>query len=106
MKRYQVIVSPRTHQQILSYAQHIAEASGSVTTAERWVDKMYETIARLDYFPHRYGLAEEDAHRDNVIHRQIIGNYLALYSIDDDARVVSVIGFRHGKRLPLGPMET
>ncbi len=100
MKHFQVVVSPKTHQQISEYAHYIAESSGSNVVAERWANQVYDSIDRLEYFPRRFGLAEEDAHRDYAIHRQILGNYLALYTIDDESQIVRVIGFRHGKRLP------
>lgn len=50
--------------------------------------------------PDRYELAEESRIRSYAIHRLIIGNYLALYHIVASTRVVRVIGFRHGSRLP------
>ena len=100
MKHYQVVVSPKTRQQISEYAHHIAESSGSNVVAERWANQVYDVIDRLEYFPRRFGLAEEDSYRNYAIHRLILGNYLALYAVDDEARIVRVIGFRHGKRLP------
>jgi len=45
-------------------------------------------------------MAEEDQHRDYPIHRRIIGNYLALYTVDEEQSTVRVIGFRHGRQLP------
>ncbi len=54
----------------------------------------------LDIFPHRFGLAEEDAHRSYEIRRLIFGNYLAIYTIDEVRKTVKVVGFRHGARLP------
>jgi hypothetical protein len=69
-------------------------------TAERWINRVYDIIATLDAFPSRNALAEENRYRDYEIRRQVIGNYLALYSIDEEAATVHVIGFRHGHRLP------
>ena len=54
----------------------------------------------LDQSPQRFGLAEESGHRNYSIHRLIIGDYLAIYTIDEEEFVVKVIGFRHGRQLP------
>ena len=100
MKQYSVRYSPRVVDQIYAYADNIARKSKSVEIAERWVDFVYTSIDRLEYNPQRFALAEENDHRDYEIHRQIIGSYLALYSIDETANVVRIIGFRHGRQLP------
>lgn len=100
MNQYQVLVSPRTRQQIRDYAMHIAQQSGSLTIAEQWTDRIFTGIERLEYFPRRFVRAEEHQHRDYDIYRQVIGNYLVLYTIDETAAAVRVIGFRHGARLP------
>ena len=47
----------------LHRCRYIAEQSGSVEIAERWVGRVYDAIETLDVFPHRFELAEEDAHR-------------------------------------------
>ena len=100
MTEYSVAVSPLAAEKIAEYAYYIATRSGSARIAERWIDRVYATIQRLRYSPHRFEYAEENSHRDYDIHRQIIGEYLALYTIDDEIKSVNVIGFRHGRRLP------
>lgn len=61
---------------------------------------VYAELRSLDHAPRRNALAEEDRYRDYEIRRPIIGHYLALYTVDDAASVVHIIGFRHGSRLP------
>ncbi|TWT89983.1 hypothetical protein Mal64_03650 [Pseudobythopirellula maris] len=50
--------------------------------------------------PRRFGLAEENSHREYEIRRLLIGNHLALDTIDDETCSVHVIGFRPSRRLP------
>ena len=97
---YRVIVTPIVGDKILEYGRYIAEQSGSLQVAEKWIGGVYAAIDTLDVFPRRFNLAEEDEHRDYEIRRKVIGNYLALYHIDDAEKKVTVIGFRHGHRLP------
>ncbi len=79
MKRYKVVVSPAARQQVADQGRFIAEQSGSLEVALRWVDRIYESIDTLDFSPHRYELAEENRYRDYEIRRLLIGKYLALY---------------------------
>jgi len=100
MTRYTVRVSVLAAEKISEYGFYIAEQSGSVEIAERWLAQVYAAIDKLHYSPRRFVFAEENAHRDYGIHRQIIGKYLALYTIVEDTQTVLVIGFRHGHQLP------
>lgn len=100
MSNFTVVVAPVAAEKIAQYGNYIAEQSGSVEVAQRWVDRVYDAIETLEVFPRRFALAEEDAHRSYEIRRLIFGNYLALYTIDDVRKTVKVVGFRHGARLP------
>ena len=100
MNSYRVIVAPVAAKSIADYGQYIAEVAGKPETAERWVNHVYDKISTLDAFPQRHALAEENGQREYEIRRQIIGNYLVLYSIDEASLTVHVVGFRHGHRLP------
>jgi len=57
MKSYSVVIAPIAAEKIAEYGRYIAEIAGMPQTAERWVDHVYATIATLDTFPRRYGLA-------------------------------------------------
>ena len=100
MKTYQVRYSPHAVNLISAYADNIAERSQSLTIAERWIHSVFDAIDQLDQNPKRFGLAEESRFRDYDIHRQVIGSYLALYTVHEEAKIVRVIGFRHGRQLP------
>ena len=80
MNSYRVIVAPIAAESIAEYGRYIAEVAGKPETAERWVNHVYDKIATLDAFPQRHVLAEENGHRAYEIRRQVISNYLVLYS--------------------------
>jgi len=100
MKRYRVIVTPDAADRIASCASYIAHHSGSDEIARNWLLQVYSAVEELDHLPHRCELAEEDVYHASEIRRLIIGNYLALFTIDDEDSVVRVVGFRHAARLP------
>jgi len=100
MKQYTVRVSSFAAKQIAEYGVFIAKQSGHVEIADRWMDHVYASMQKLHYSPRRFVFAEENKYRNYEIHRQIIGQYLALYTVDDETEVVQIIGFRQGNRLP------
>lgn len=100
MTLFQVEVSSDCEEKIANYASYIEHRSASRQVALDWMERVYARIQTLKYHPKRHACAEENRHRDYEIRRLIIGNYLALYTVDDEARSVRVIGFRHASRLP------
>lgn len=97
---YRVVVSPRAVEEIEAYACYLSEVSGHVSVAERWVESVYDTLESLREMPDRYELAAENAWFEFTVRRILIGRYVAAYTVDHDTRVVRVLGFRHGARLP------
>jgi len=98
--RYTVKLSVTVVEQITEYALFIAEQRRAPENAQRWLERVYAAIETLDRMPQRCVLAPENAHRPYEIRRLLIGQYLALFTIDEEKRAVHVIGFRHGHRLP------
>jgi plasmid stabilization system protein ParE len=98
--RYAVKLSVTVVEQITEYARFISEQRHAPENAQQWLERVYDAIETLDQSPHRCALALENAHRPYEIRRLLIGRYLALFTIDETKRVVHVIGFRHGHRLP------
>ncbi len=100
MTEYTVRVSSFASERIADYAAYISDKSGFPEIANKWLDLVYATMQKLDHSPHRFVQAEESQYREYDIHRQIIGEYLALYRVDDESKTVEVIGFRRGCKLP------
>ncbi|MEQ8211858.1 MAG: type II toxin-antitoxin system RelE/ParE family toxin [Lacipirellulaceae bacterium] len=100
MKQYKVRTSPHATEKIAYYGSYIAHKSASLEVADHWVDQVYAAIDTLAHAPYRFELAEENAHRDYEVRCRVIGNYLALYTVDEEAGVVRVLNFRHSRQLP------
>jgi len=66
----------------------------------RWAGRVYSAIDTLQTLPRRYGFAPEQVYVDYELRALVIGDYLALYHVDDLSMTVRVLGFRHGARLP------
>lgn len=66
-----------------------------------WLSDLFDLVDSLDEFPHRYPVAELESVICGIQLRKVVfGDYLAFYHVDDDNRIVQLLGFRHGARLP------
>lgn len=100
MSEYRVIITPAAIDAIAGCRDYIARESGSPEVAVRWVKRVIERLYGLSTLPQKFELAPEDHFRPFEIRRTVIGKYVATYAVDETYRVVRVIGFRHGSRLP------
>ena len=100
MTRYRVIVAERATLAVVEYAEYIATRSGSWRVAEDWVQHVYDEFELLEYLPDRYERAQESTRLDYVARRLLIGKYVAYYHVDEGDKVVRILGFRHGARMP------
>ena len=98
--RYRVILCPDALQAIDEYVRYIAEDQHAPLNAMRWLRKALDAVDSLEHLPHRCPYAPENECRDYVIRVQIVDSCLFLYTVDDDAKAVHIIGFRHGSRFP------
>lgn len=97
---YRVDVSRLARDAIRENVRFIAIERQAPLNAERWLQRVWDAIDSLEYFPYRCPLAPENEHRPYEIRMRLIGDYLLLFSVDEPAKVVHIIGFRHGARLP------
>lgn len=95
---YRVEVGKQAESSIWDQAQFILAESGFPQRAVEWVERCYDFIATLEDCPHRCALALGSDRRDFETRKLNFGPYIILFHIDEDAKVVHVIGFRHGMR--------
>jgi hypothetical protein len=81
-------------------ARYIAVECQAPLNASRWLEQVWDAIDGLEYLPNRHNLAPESAFKSYEVRRALVGDYLILFTIDEAAAKVWVIGFRHGSRLP------
>jgi plasmid stabilization system protein ParE len=98
--RYRVEMTEAALDAIEEQARYIAVDRKSPLNAGKWLEKLWDTVDSLEFMPRRCPLAEEDAYRTYEVRRARVGDYLILFTIDEPAKTVWIIGFRHGGRLP------
>ncbi len=97
---YAVEITDTTFELIRAQARYIAIDCQAPLNASRWLERMWDAIDGLEEMPKRHNLAEEDAFKSYEVRRALVSDYLVLFTIDEAAGKVWVIGFRHGSRLP------
>jgi plasmid stabilization system protein ParE len=98
---YTVEIAPRAQKAIVEAARYIAEDQAAPFNADNWLEGLLDAIFSLRQMPRRWNIAAEDKHRAKYeIRKLIYGDYLVLFMVNDERRMVSVIGFRHGSRRP------
>ena len=95
---YAVRLTDQTRAAIRAQARYIAVDGHAPLNAARWLDRVMDAIESLEHFPHRCALAPENDKRPYEIRKINVGDYLLLLTIDEDAKTVWVIGFRHGRQ--------
>jgi plasmid stabilization system protein ParE len=99
-RRFSVCNTFTAEHAMLDQVDYILQQTQSMRPADEWLDTTRQAISTLVFLPRRFPLAEEDAFRPYEIRRLIHGSHLVLFTIDDEADTVYVIGLRHGSRLP------
>jgi plasmid stabilization system protein ParE len=97
---YQVEVTDAAFDAIREQARYIAVECQAPINAARWLEQVWDVIDGLETMPERHARAAEDAFKPYEVRRALVGQYLILFTIDETQHKVSVIGFRHGSRMP------
>jgi len=102
MKRWTVIVETPAQQDIEAAYLWIAERDSEA--ADRWFNRIYETIGSLELFPERCPLAPESRFFDREIREAFHGRrqykYRILFTVTEGE--VHILHVRHGARLTPG----
>src|SRR5882724_9673092 len=98
--KYSVEMTEVAYEAIRAHARYIAIECQSPLNASRWLDDVWNVIDGLEHMPARHILAPENDFKLYEVRRALVGSHLMLFTIDESAHKVWVIGFRHGSRLP------
>jgi len=98
--KYTVQITDAAYAAIADQARYIAVTCRAPLNAQRWLQKIWDAIDGLEQFPHRHALAAENEFKRYEVRRALVGDYLILFTIDDEGKNVWIIGFRQGSRLP------
>jgi toxin ParE1/3/4 len=97
MKMYKILRTDKAEDQLRDIIYYIAGDSGSIDTALKYLDKVEETINRLQEFPNsgsipRYSIIKRQGYR--VV---IVVNHLVFYKVDEDNKLVVIYAIVDGR---------
>ena len=98
--KYAVEITDVAFELIRAQARYIAIECQAPLNASRWLEQVWDAIDGLEEMPNRHNLAPENDYKPYEVRRVLVGDYLILFTIDQSAGKVWVIGFRDGSRLP------
>ena len=105
MKQWNVIVELPAQRDIAEARLWLAEREPDA--ADRWFNRIYDTIGSLEIFPERCPLAPEskplNAEIREIFHDRRQHKYRILFTVTENE--VHVLHVRHGARLALGETE-
>ena len=88
--RYRVLRTDRASDQFYSLLQYIADDTGDIDLALRYLDRMEDAIMRLEAFPlsgttPRYSILKKQGYRVLIFEKQLV-----FYKVDEAEKAVTI----------------
>ena len=93
--RYGVEITDAAFEAIQGHARYIAVDCQSPLNAKKWLQKVFDAVDALEHMPARHNLAPESEFKTYEVRRVLVKDHFILFTIDEAALKVWVIGFRH-----------
>lgn len=99
-KKYDVITTDTAKAAIGEQVRYIKDEQQAPQNAATWLGRVWTAIDGLELMPMRHSVAEGYDHLPYVVRRVLVDRHLVLFTVDEAAKVVYVIGLRHGSSRP------
>jgi len=95
---YRVVISPSADADLFNALKYIAYELENQRAAEALADGIEKAYSGLEEFPAAHELCRDPVLRRMGYRRYQVGNYLVIFRIVEDARVVRVVHIFHALR--------
>lgn len=95
---YRVSYSPEARNDLKDIYAYIAYELQAPATAKNQVSRIRKEVRSLDFMPLRYGLVDWEPWKSLGMHRVSADHFVVFYTVDSDAREVTVIRIVYGGR--------
>ncbi len=99
--KFTVTVQPIAQGFIDDQVCYIAVENAEPQNAAAWLARVNDAIASLEFMPTRCSVAPENSYTTETIYMLPVDSHLLLFSVDEDVRMVKIVGFRRGSQLPV-----
>jgi plasmid stabilization system protein ParE len=97
---YRLVIAPQALEAWEGFIEYLAVDQQSPVTAERWLRRSWEALQTLKRFPQRCSRAPESDLHPHIIRMLAVDRCLFLFRVDEEAKTVRVLGFRHAAQRP------
>lgn len=98
MKTYRVEFTPDARQDMIAYAQYIANQEQNDRQALAWYDGMYKAVMGLATMPGRHGQARENNVFEEDVRQVGYKSHRAIYTVHEDVSLVVIHRVWHTAR--------
>ena len=91
MDRYDVKLYPKAVEDIDDIYAYIAKIRLAPGNAKRQTDRIWEAIKKLEFFPEAHQDRLEGYYARKGYKQLIVDNYIVIYKIDDNEKIVFVV---------------
>ena len=98
MVKYRVRLYKRAQREIEDIYLYISREKLSPENAKGQADRIKSAILNLDQFPQAHQERQEGKYANKGYRQLLIDNYVAIYRIDEDKKIVSVVTVQYQGR--------
>jgi len=95
---YKLIISKDVHSDIDGIVNYMVDKLKSAVAAAGFLDDVEKSYRNIVVNPLMYGFCNDDRLRNQGYRKIPIKNYIILYSVDEEAKIVTVIRIFYGGR--------
>jgi len=95
---YEIKFTEDSVEEIREIYKYISETLIAENTAKKWMKKIKDVIMNLAYSPRLYMKIDKKDRRKRYFRRIVIDNYVILYCIDEDEKIVYVSHMYYGRK--------
>lgn len=98
MNKYKVQINPKAIRELDSIYKYIATEKLAPENAKRQVNRIKTAILKLDTFPQSHQERNEGRYTEKGYRQLLIDNYIAIFKIDEDKKIVTVVTVQYQGR--------
>ena len=95
--QYAVKIMPLAEGHIKKIADYISFQLMAPLAADNWLVAVGKQIKSLSTFPSSHPLVDKEPWRSKGVRKLLIKNFIAYFKVDEEKKLVSVIGVVYGK---------
>ncbi len=98
MISYEIIMTPDSENDLIELSDYISDVLLAPQTAISYLREIRSEIKKLENFPKKYAILQEEPFYSLKIRRFIVNNFFVYYRIDDESNIVYILNVIYYKR--------